>query len=106
MIYTMRLGENIFDLNPGLRLVPEFDILTPLQMMFVCLVCDFSKDNPVGTNLGRRKREVAARIAGYKMEDGKRLDKNGRDVVLGHNKRIETAIAKFQEIHFDKRQLN
>lgn len=104
MIYSIRQGQDIFDLNPGLHAVREFSILTSQQMTFVCLMCDPSHDNPVGTLAGRARREAAVRIAGYNLEkDGKRLDKNARMVVYGQIPSIEKAIAIFQELHYNER---
>lgn len=105
MIYKLRQNEDIFELNDGLMAVKEFSILDSRQMFFVCLVCDPSRDNPVGTLSGRQRREQAARIAGYRLEaDGKRLDKNGRNAVTGKIPSIEVAIDKFKELHYNQRQ--
>lgn len=104
MIYKLRQGKNVFELNDGLNVVPEFEKLEPRQMMFVCLVCDPSKDSPIRTLSGRHRREAAARLSGYKNEPGgNRLDKNARLAVTGKNKNIEDAITRFQELHYDER---
>lgn len=105
MIYKLRQGFDVFEDNPGLMLIKEFSILDSRQMMFVCLVCDFSRDNPIGTLTGRNRREQAARISGYKFEaDGKRLDRNGRDTVLGNKPSVEAGIEEFKKIHYNQRQ--
>jgi hypothetical protein len=105
LIYRIKPGEDIFDLNQGLLIVDEFRNLEGRQMMFVCLVADPSRDNPVRTLSGRDRREKAARLAGYPLEkDGRRINKNGRVAVIGQNKRIEAAIEKFKELHYDIRQ--
>lgn len=105
MIYKLIQGKDPFELNPGLRVIPEFDTLSPHQMFFVCLVADPSHDNPLRSLIGRPKRDQAAKIAGYKMEsDGKRLDKNGRMAAMGQIKSIETAIEKFKELHHNPKQ--
>lgn len=105
MIYKLGVDIDPFEANPGLKVVEEFAKLQPRQMTFVCLVCDPSRDNPVGTLTGKDRREKAAKVAGYKYEsDGKRLDKNGRSAVYGQVKSIETAIATFKELHYNPRQ--
>lgn len=105
MIYKLRQGHDVFEDNPGLMAVTEFSILESRQMFYVCLVCDPSRDNPVGTLAGRVRREQAARIAGFRMEsDGKRLDKNGRDTVTGKRASVEVAIERFKELHYNQRQ--
>ena len=105
VIYKLRQGADVFELNDGLMAVEEFAKLESRQMFFVCLCADPSRDNPVGTLSGRERREQAARIAGYKMEaDGRRLDKNGRLAVTGQIKSIETAIERFKELHYNERQ--
>jgi hypothetical protein len=104
MIYKIRQGADIFELNPGLMIVPEFGELDSRQMTFVCLIADPSHDNPVGTLAGRERREQAARYAGYKLEkDGKRLDKNGRLAVTGKVASIERAVEQFKASHYNER---
>lgn len=105
MKYKIRQGQNIFDLNPGLHAVAEFDVLEPRQMFVVAIFADPSRDNPISTLAGKARREAAVKLAGYGYEsDGKRLDKNARIVIYGQNKRIEAAIEKFKELHYNQRQ--
>lgn len=105
MLYKIRPNEDIFELNDGLRAVPQYAALTSRQMTYVCLVCDPSKDNPVRTLFGKHRRERAAEIAGWpKEEDGKRLDKNGRMAVMGKVPSIEAAIEEFKKNHFNSNQ--
>jgi hypothetical protein len=102
MYYRIVAGENIFDLNPGLRAVPLFKDMTDMQMKYVCFVCDPSHDNPVKTLQGKARKEQAAILAGYKLENtGKRLDKQGRDIIAGSNHTIENAIIEFKKLHYD-----
>ncbi len=104
MYYRIVAGEDIFDLNPGLRAVPVFKDMTDMQMKFVCFVCDPSFDNPVRTLIGRIRRERSAELAGYKLESSqKRLEKNGRDVVAGNVPSLENAIAEFKRLHYDEK---
>lgn len=103
MYYKIIAEEDIFKLNEGLLAVVEFKRLTDQQMKYVCLICDPSNDNPVRTLQGKNKKEKALLLAGYKLEpDGKRLNKNARDVADGNIASIEQAIAKFKELHYDK----
>lgn len=104
MYYRLIAGQDIFELNPGLRAVPLFKDLTDMQMKYVCLVCDPSHDNPVKTLQGKERREQSARLAGYKIEVARnRLDKQGRDIVAGHNDSIENGIIEFKKLHYDDR---
>jgi len=107
MIYKLITGQDPFELNPGLRAVDKYSKLTDRQMFFVCLVCDPSKDNPVKTLSGKERRERAAILAGYKFEsDGKRLDKNGREIVAGNIASVEAAIEEFKKNHYNEREKN
>jgi hypothetical protein len=104
MIYKLIHNIDIFESNPGLRAVEEFQKLTDKQMKFTILVVDPSYDNPVRTLQGKDKREKAALLAGYLREkDGKRLDKNARSVVAGEVLSIEKAIEKMKELVFDEK---
>lgn len=104
MYYKLVAGQEFFELNPGVRAVPIFKDLTDMQMKYICLLCDLSHDNPVRTLEGKNKREKAAMLAGYKMEvGGKRLEKNGREIIGGLNKNIENGIIEFKRLHFDEK---
>jgi hypothetical protein len=106
MLYKIRQGADIFEDNPGLRAVEAFDKLTDKQMKVVLLVCDPSKDNPIKTLSGKDRRERACVLAGYPLEDGKRLAKNARDIVDGKVASIETAIEVFKKNHYNEREKN
>jgi hypothetical protein len=105
MYYKLVAGEDIFELNPGLRAVPKFKELTDMQMKYICLMLDPSHDNPVRTLIGKQRREKSAILAGYKMEpDNKRLNKSGRDVVDGNVKSINEGIEEFKKLHYDEKR--
>lgn len=101
MIYKLGTGKDPFEDNPELKLIPKFEVLTPREMLFVCLVCD--PKTPLRTLFGRERRDRAAQLAGYPME-GTRLDKNGRNAATGKIARVEEAIEEFKAIHYDERQ--
>lgn len=104
MYYKLIAGQDIFELNPGLRAVPSFNEMTDMQMKFICLMCDPSNDNPVRTLEGKNKRTKAAILAGYKLEsDNKRLQQNGRDIVNGKNKTIEEGFKQFNDLHYNEK---
>lgn len=104
MYYKLIAGQDIFELNPGLRAVPGFTGLTDMQMKFICLMCDPSQDNPVRTLQGRQKREKAALLAGYRQEPGDtRLDRNARNVADGKVRSIEEGIDLFKSLHYDEK---
>lgn len=97
-------GREFFDLNPGSEAIEEFKSRTTRQMFFVCLVADRDYDSPLRTLPERVRRTKAAEIVGYPLEDGKRLDKNGRDVVAGNVESVEIAIAKYRELQYDEQK--
>jgi hypothetical protein len=104
VIYKIRHNVSIFEDNPGLLAVEKFEKLEDRHMKFVCLVCDPSYDNPVRTLPERERREKAAILVGYPLEDGKRLNRNGRDLVAGNKATVEAAIEEFRKLHFDDKQ--
>jgi hypothetical protein len=106
MLYKIRQAFDIFEDNPGLRAVEAYNKLTDRQMKVVLLVCDPSKDNPIKTLSGKERRERACVLAGYPLEDGKRLAKNARDIVDGKVASIETAIEVFKKNHYNEREKN
>ena len=107
MLFRVHPERNPFEDNPGLEAVPAFNRLEPMQMRFVILFADPSKDNPIRTLAGRERRERAAILAGYKLEpNGKRLARNGREVVYGRVDSIEEAIEEFKKNYYDEKAHN
>lgn len=107
MHYSLDFNKDIFELNPGLRAIEAYGVLTSQQMYFVCLVADTDYDNPVRTLPERKRREIAAKAAGYKMEsDGKRFDKNARNLIDGKVESVEKGIATYRENQYDPDQAN
>jgi hypothetical protein len=104
MIYKFRYDSNIFEDNPGLLAIKEFAVLEDRQMKYVTLVCDPSYDNPVRTLPEKTRKEKAIIIAGYPLEDGKRPNKNAREIIAGNKPTIEAAISKFLELNHDEKQ--
>jgi len=103
--YKLIAGSDPFEINPGLKAVEKYNKLTDRQMFFVLLVADPSKDNPLKTLSGRERRERAAILAGYPLEaDGKRLDKNGRNLVAGKIESVEEAIEEFKKNTYNERE--
>lgn len=101
MLFKLKQGEDIKELNPGINAIPEFAVITSQQMTAVALIADY--DSPLRKLTPRAKRERAALLAGYPMEsDGKRLDKNGRNIVLGKVESIEKAIAAYEKLEPDE----
>lgn len=104
MYYKLIADQDVFELNPGLRAVAGFKDLTDMQMKYICLMCDPSHDNPIRTLQGKAKREKAVLLAGYRLEtDGKRIARNGRDIVDGRVKSIEEGIQIFKSLHYDEK---
>ncbi len=105
MLYKIVHDKDVFELNPGLLAVPAYAELEDKQMKYIILLCDPSRDNPVRTLSGKRRMEEALRIAGYPLEsDGKRLNKNARDIMAGNKPRINAAIEEFKRTHYNEDQ--
>lgn len=100
MLVRVIHGQDIFELNPQLRAVQEFNALdSSRQMSFVALVADY--ETPWKHKHGKERREAVAKEIGYPLEkDGKRLDKNGREIVSGKLPKVEAAILKYRELCF------
>jgi len=98
------IGREFFELNPGSEAIEEFNRCTSRQMFFVCLVADRDLDSPLRTLPEVTRRTKAAEIAGWPFEDGKRLDKNGRNLVAGKVESVEAAIAKYRELQYDEKE--
>lgn len=98
---NLKLTENpVFEDNPELKAVPEFENLTERQMRYVMLV-DFH-GSPLRLMKPADRKFRAALISGYKMEkDGKRLDINGRNLIEGKVATIELARKTLNEIQHD-----
>lgn len=94
-------GREFFEMNEGAQAIAEFNSRSSRQMFFVCLVADRDFDSPLRTLPEPQRRLKAAEIVGYPTEDGKRLDKNGRNIVNGKVQGVEEAIAKYREIQYD-----
>ena len=101
MLFKIVAGKDIFELNPELKLIPEFADLLPMQMTTVALFADY--ESPFRTKPERERREIAAKAGGYPLEsDGKRLNKNAREFVDGKRVTLEAAIEKYREIQYDE----
>lgn len=101
MLYKVIAGKDVFDLNPELKAVEEFESLTSRQMTYVVLSTDYK--TPFRKLSAPDKRLQAALSAGYKMEkDGKRLDTHGRSITQGKNPAVEKAIKRYRVIQKDE----
>lgn len=99
----MASGEkDFFDENPGARAIKEFNDCTSRQMFFVCLVADRDPDSPLRSLPEVKRRTKAAEVAGWPLEDGKRLDKNGRNLVAGKVESVEAAIIAYRNMQYDE----
>lgn len=101
MLYKVVAGKDVFELNPELNAIEEFEHLTSRQMVYVILSTDYK--SPMRKLKADEKKKRAALEAGYKMEkDGKRLDMNGRSVTTGKNDKVERAIKKYKILQKDE----
>jgi 5'-3' exonuclease len=102
MLFKIKHDVDIFELNPELRAIPEFDGVNSRQMQVVALVADY--ESPFRTLPEKVRREKACETAGYRLEANGRLDRNGRAVIYGEVQSIERAIKKYREIQYDHRK--
>lgn len=101
MMYKVQAGKDVFELNPELKAVAEFEPLTERQMKYVILATDYR--SPFRKLSPAEKKTRAAAEAGYKWEkDGKRLDMNGRNILQGKNDAVEKAIKKYKILQKDE----
>lgn len=101
MLFKIQRGKNVFDLNPELKAIAEFEPLTGRQMEYVILAFDYK--TPFRKLNWDKRKDMAAQEAGYKLEkDGKRLDMNGRNATDGKNAAIEKARKKYQIMQKDE----
>lgn len=90
-------------MNPGALAIPEFSTLSSNQMFAVTLIADRDYDAPLRTLSEKDRREKAVLIAGYKREtDGKRPDKNARNIIDGKVESVEAAIKEYYRIQYDE----
>jgi hypothetical protein len=99
MLFKLKQGEDIKELNNGIEILQEFKDITSKQLTVVALVADY--DSPLRKLPERQRRERACILAGYPME-GTRVDKNGRNVVLGKVESIEKAIVVYKGLQYDE----
>ncbi len=84
----------LYEENPSLNAVPEFREKSERMLRYVFLVYDF--DSPYRKIPLEKRKEKCVILAGYKYEsDGKRLDKNARDIISGNNVTVNTIINAF-----------
>lgn len=103
MLFKLIEGQDFFELNPEARAIKEFSERTSQQMWVVSLVADY--ESPLRQKSEKDRREIAVGIAGYKKEaDGKRFDKNARNIIEGKVPTVELAIAKYRELQYDEDQ--
>lgn len=87
----------LFEENPGLNSVPEFNGKSERMLRYVFLVYDY--DSPYRKIPLEQRKNKCVILAGYKLEsDGKRLDKNARDIVSGNNPTTNQIIKAFMEL--------
>lgn len=101
MLFKLITSKDIFELNPQLKAIPEFERLTDRQMKYVILATDYK--SPLRKLSPDERKTQAAIAAGYKFEkDSTRLDMNGRNVVDGKVGSIIAAVTKYNEIQKDE----
>lgn len=97
--------RKFFEMNPGSKAIEQFNKCTSRQMFFVCLVADRDPDSPLRSLPEIKRRTKAAEVAGWPMDsDGKRLDKNGRNLVNGNVQTVEDAIREYRAMQYDEQR--
>ena len=66
MLFKVIAGKDVFDMNPELRAISEFEALTNKQMLYVILACDYK--SPFRKLATHDRKVRAAQEAGYRME--------------------------------------
>ncbi len=93
-------SKDLFEENPSLNSVPEFIGKSERMLKYIMLVYDF--ESPYRKIPLEARKEKCVILAGYKYEtDGKRLDKNARDIVSGNNTTVNNLIKVFMELQHD-----
>ncbi len=101
MLFKVIAGKDVFELNPELRAIEEFNRLTSRQMVYVILSTDYL--GPFRKRSTDDRRYQAAVAAGYKFEkDTTKLDNNGRNLIQGKVGSVQAAVNKYQEIQKDE----
>lgn len=87
----------LFEENPELNSVPEFVGKSERMLKYVFLVYDY--DSPYRKIPFEQRKNKCIIVAGYKLEsDGKRLDKNAREIVSGANATVAQITKVFMEL--------
>lgn len=93
-------NNDVFEDNPSLNSVPEFSGKSERMLKYIFLTYDF--DSPYRKIPIELRKEKCVILAGYKYEsDGKRLDKNARDIVNGNNPTVNALIKVFMVLQGD-----
>ena len=101
MLFKLISSKDVFELNPQLKAIPEFERLTDRQMKYVILATDYK--SPYRKLSPEERRLQAVISAGYKFEkNDNRLDMNGRNVVDGKVGSIVAAIAQYNKMQKDE----
>jgi hypothetical protein len=101
MLFKLQASKDVFELNPQLKAIEEFERLTSRQMAYVMLSTDYK--SPFRKLSSDEKRYQAAVAAGYKFQEGTtRLDTNGKNLVAGKVGTVAAAITKYNEIQKDE----
>jgi hypothetical protein len=102
LVMNLRITDKpMIEENPLLGGIPEVAQLQDKVIRYIVLVYDY--DSPYKKfPLDERKRRVAERVGFLKEKDGKRFDKNYREILNDNNDRVLKGIAAFKETMFDE----
>jgi hypothetical protein len=97
MLYKIENGKTVFESNPGLDSNEVFAKCSDRELRYVFLLYDV--ESPYINMRFKDRQHKAASEAGYKKEkDGKRFDRNAREVLKGSRIVVRRAIAEFKLI--------
>ncbi len=101
MLFKVESSKDVFELNPELKAIEEFERLTARQMVYIILATDYR--SPFRKQSIEERKHQSAIAAGYKLETtGKRLDNNARNLVQGKVGNVEAGIKKYRELQRDE----
>lgn len=101
MLFKVEANKDVFELNPELKAITEFERLTDRQMKYVILATDYK--SPFRKLTIDERKYQSALASGYKLTtDGKRLDTNATSLVKGKVGNVEAGIAKYRELQKDE----
>lgn len=100
MLFKVIAGKDVFELNPSLKAIEQFERLTSRQMTYVILSTDYK--SPFRRLPPDERKLQAALAAGYKTEkESDRPDMNCRNLITGKVGSVQAAIETYNKLQLD-----